>query len=64
MMNRRLVKEIEMLSNDPSPGIAVWQVNDKVNELCASITGPENSPYADGVFHLSINIPERYIENV
>jgi ubiquitin-conjugating enzyme E2 T len=58
-MNRRLQKEIEMLSRDPGPGITVWQTADNVNELNAQIIGPEESPYASGVFSLVLNIPEK-----
>lgn len=59
MMNRRLVKELEMLAVDPGPGIAVWKNDESINNLFASMTGPENSPYEDGVFQLSVNIPDR-----
>lgn len=50
---------MEMLSRDPGPGISVWQSAVNTNELNAQIIGPEGSPYANGVFSLVLNIPEK-----
>jgi ubiquitin-conjugating enzyme E2 T len=41
-------------------GVAAWVVNDDIRKLCAIISGPEGSPYENGSFRLSLNIPERY----
>lgn len=59
-MNRRLVKEIDMLMKDPGPGIAASLVEGSMNTLEAQIIGPEGSPYEDGVFMLSLTITDRY----
>lgn len=61
MLKGRMKKEMEMLSSDPSPGISVW-ASDESNplELSAAIIGPEESPFAAGIFNLSVSIPNRY----
>ena len=56
-INRRLEKEIQMLSHDPGPGISVWR--ESTSELRAQMTGPEDSPYEGGLFSLVLNIPDR-----
>jgi ubiquitin-conjugating enzyme E2 T len=53
-------KELEMLTRDPPPGISVWQSGAGTMELTAQLTGPEDSPYAAGVFELGISIPVEY----
>lgn len=53
-------KEIRMLQQAPGPGVSCWKHEDQLQELRAQITGPEDTPYADGVFLLSLSIPERY----
>lgn len=56
----RLKKELNNLTNDPGPGISCWAIDDTLYELKALILGPEDSPYEQGMFTLSIAIPERY----
>jgi len=53
-------RELEMLTNEPPPGISCWNINDKLDELRASILGNEESPFESGIFKLEINIPNRY----
>ena len=60
-MNRRLVKEVEMLAKDPGPGISAWVVDGSINTLEAQIVGPEDSPYENGVFQLTLSITDRYM---
>jgi ubiquitin-conjugating enzyme E2 T len=57
----RLKKEIDMLTRNPSPGVSAWVVDeDDMTHLEASIIGPEDSPYREGVYNLSLHIPDRY----
>lgn len=49
-----------MLANDPGPGVSCSPVDDNMRILEAQIEGPESSPFAKGVFSLSIQIPDRY----
>lgn len=59
--NTRLSKELASLQKNPPPGISCWAASpDKIDNLEANIVGTEDSPYALGVFTLSINIPNRY----
>ncbi|GAB9475515.1 Ubiquitin-conjugating enzyme e2 t-like [Globisporangium polare] len=59
-MRARMRKEIEMLETDPPHGVSAWPKGDKIDHLEAQILGPDGSPYEKGVFHLDIEIPERY----
>jgi len=57
----RLRKEIKMLADDPPPGVVAWPVEpEKYDRLEAQITGPDETPYAAGVFKLEITLPPRY----
>ena len=56
----RLQKELEMLTNSPSPGVSAWVEGDDLTRLGAMIIGPDDSPYEKGCFSLSIEIPQRY----
>ena len=57
----RMKKEIEMLANDPGPGISAWPANDdNMMILQAQIQGPQESPYQEGLYSLTIDIPDRY----
>jgi ubiquitin-conjugating enzyme E2 T len=54
-------KELKILNDSPPPGISCWlKDEDKLDVLEASIKGPNGSPYENGTFHLSVNIPDRY----
>jgi ubiquitin-conjugating enzyme E2 T len=74
-MKARMKKELEMLSNDPPPGISAWLKDDLLNVLEAStkcsiifeinclflaIQGPQGTPYERGTFKLEINVPDRW----
>ena len=57
----RMNKELEQFHSSPPPGISCWQKSDSnVLELEASIIGPDDTPYENGVFRLEIRIPDRY----
>ena len=57
----RMNKELEQFNSCPPPGISCWQKSESNSlELEASITGPEDTPYENGVFTLNICIPDRY----
>jgi ubiquitin-conjugating enzyme E2 T len=57
----RIKKELEMLATDPGPGISAWPVDDSnMMRLEAQIQGPQESPYQEGLYTLSLDIPDRY----
>lgn len=53
-------RELKLLESDPPPGISAWPEGDSLTKFHAQIRGPEDSPYAKGIFKLEILIPERY----
>lgn len=54
------MREIAQLEQDPPPGIAAWTDNNSIYQMKAQICGPVDSPYENGVFKISIVIPETY----
>ena len=56
----RMKHEMEMLDDDPPPGVCVWpHPKDSLTSLRAQIEGPSDTPYENGTFELEILIPER-----
>ena len=58
----RMNKELDQFNSSPPPGISCWPKNEcnALDELEASIIGPEDTPYENGVFRLSVRVPDRY----
>ncbi|XP_062248635.1 ubiquitin-conjugating enzyme E2 T [Platichthys flesus] len=56
----RLKRELQMLSNEPPPGITCWQTEERMDDLRAQIVGGTETPYEGGLFSLEIKVPERY----
>ena len=58
----RMKKELDQFNSSPPPGISCCPKNEcnALDELEASIIGPEDTPYENGVFRLNIRVPERY----
>ncbi|CAI5715360.1 unnamed protein product [Hyaloperonospora brassicae] len=59
-MARRLTKELTELTQNPPDWCTVSTVDDNLMHWHAVLTGPENSPYAGGVFHLDLQFPGEY----
>ena len=57
----RLLREMSLLSRDPPPGIAAYLPDSSdMTKIRVQITGPESSPFEDGIFLLIVNITSRY----
>lgn len=57
----RLKREIAQLRDDPPPGIiARLESEDIITSFIAELEGPQDSPFSDVVFTLTIQIPPRY----
>lgn len=58
---RRIVKETKNLIKDPVPGIKTSiPDDDNLRYLTVEMEGPDNSPFAGGVFNLELYLPEEY----
>jgi len=58
---KRIVKELQELSNENNPNISAGPVDDSnIFAWSATIIGPKDSPYEDGIFLLKINFPQNY----
>lgn len=57
----RIKKEIEEIKKEPPANCSAGPLNeDNLFDWSASIVGPSNSPYAGGLFNLSVSFSEKY----
>lgn len=65
MTLRRLEQEWLSLQNDPLPTCSASPISDEdMFHWTGTISGPPNTPYCDGSFHVSIRLPETYPREV
>lgn len=58
---KRISKEHRVLQNEPLETCSAKPSSDEnLHHWTGTITGPPNTPYAGGVFHLDITFPENY----
>lgn len=57
----RITRELTQLNTDPPPGIAAYPESCRdMSMIRAEITGADDSPFENGVFHVAIQITPRY----
>ena len=60
MSNRRISRELKDLQKDPPPGISAAPIDNNLYHWEGCIIGPDDSPYAYGIFKLEIFFPSDY----
>lgn len=57
---KRIISDISEISSDYDPKIHIWYDEQNITKIRALIIGPEGTPYEDGFFYFTIDIPETY----
>lgn len=57
---KRILKEIQEMKNNSPVGCSAAPDEDNIFHWTATILGPEDSPYENGVFQLDIKLPYNY----
>jgi ubiquitin-conjugating enzyme E2 D/E len=59
-MLARLGKELREMANEPPENCSAGIANDDIKHWNATILGPNNSPFENGIFRLDIFFPDNY----
>ena len=60
MSLKRINKELQEFNEDPLENCFAGPINNNLFEWKATLIGPQDSPYENGLFYLNINFPEDY----
>ncbi|KAF2075146.1 hypothetical protein CYY_003536 [Polysphondylium violaceum] len=57
---KRIIKETQRLMSEPAPGIVATPATDNLRYFKVTITGPAESPFEKGFFHLELFLTDEY----
>jgi len=57
---KRIISDISEISSDYDPKINIWYDENDITKIKALVIGAEGTPYEDGFFYFSIDIPTTY----
>ncbi len=60
MLAKRLTKELKELIENPITNCSASPINNDITKWSATIIGPEDTPYAGGIFKFNITFPSTY----
>ncbi len=60
MQAKRLTKELKELTENPITNCTAAPIDNDITKWSATIIGPEDTPYAGGVFKFNITFPPSY----
>ncbi len=60
MLAKRLTKELKELTENPITNCSAAPIDNDITKWSATIIGPEDTPYAGGVFKFNITFPKTY----
>jgi ubiquitin-conjugating enzyme E2 D/E len=62
-MSKRILHEIKLLENEDKDNFNIFCELDNINNFKGYIRGPLNTPYENGKFYVTLNLPSDYPYN-